>query len=173
MEPDLYKKYQQRIPIRWFLNTLNTHYRHTFGSRETCAYNMVLFVTWTSRYKHICQWPWGIWACNEGNSKMCFQSSWIRMPCCWKKSPWKIVLFADWSVNTCNGIILTLSCYLASNTHAQADTSTRVSHPCDLICQLNIFCDVIIRYRHKIALFCKLITWFANAINRCINSAGK
>ena len=96
-----------------------------------------------------------------------------------KKSPWNIVLFADWSVNTCNDIIFTLACYLASPAHAcvmhlhneytrtchHTNTSTRVSHSSDHVCHVSMFHDVIIHCRHKIALFCVPITWCANAYN--------
>ena len=48
------------------------------------------------------------------------------------------------------------------NTHTRAtaltNTSTRVSHPCGHICPGGMFYDVIIRYRHRIALFCVPVT---------------
>ena len=82
------------------------------------------------------------------------------------------ILFADWSVNTCNGIIFIHThtvCTATTNTHAHAtaltNTSTRVSHSCDHVCRVSMFYDVIIRCRHRIALFCVPITWCASAYN--------
>ena len=90
----------------------------------------------------------------------------LRLSCRSKKSPWNIVLFANWNVNICNGIISTLSCYLASSRHthikhhwteyictcpAVTSMSIRVSYGCDRDYHVSIFYDVIIRYRHKMA----------------------
>ena len=96
---------------------VNTCYIHIFGSQETCANHGVVSVNWTSRCRHICQGPWGKCARNKGNSELL--SEFVNFVCHVADffSPWNIVLFADWSVNTGNGIIFTLSCYLASPTY--------------------------------------------------------
>ena len=75
-------------------------------------------------------------------------------------------------VNTCNDIIFTLSCYLASPRHTRVmhrcnectrmwhrtNASTRISHTFDRICHVNMFYDVIISNRHKIALSSALVS---------------
>ena len=91
-----------------FTYTVNTRYRHTLGTPKKCACNVIVYVTRESRYRHICQGPWGRCACNEGISKFCSQRSWTSSAMSLKKkSPWNIVLFANWSLNTYNGIICT------------------------------------------------------------------
>ena len=106
---------------------MNTRYTHIFGTREMCAYYMAVFVTC---YSHTCQGPKGKCVRNEGNSNFAFRARQPHQPTyiatstyvVEKKSPRNIVLFANWSVNTCNDIIFTRSCYLASPTY------TRVMH---------------------------------------------
>ena len=63
-------------------------------------------------------------------------------------------------------------CTAVGNTHACANvatnTSARVSHTCDDICNACMLYDVIIGYRHKISLFCAPTTWYIVPITKTI-----
>ena len=99
-----------------------------FWVLKMCACNVIMLVTRKSRYKHRC-------ACDEGISKFCSLFEFVNFVghVAEKNSPRSIVLFANWSVHTCNGTIFPLSCYLASSTHTRVMRRcyeyTRTCHP--------------------------------------------
>ena len=168
------------IPQLYTQDTVNTRYRHIFGSRETCTYNLVVSVTWTSRYRHICHGPWGRCACNEGNSIFCSQGLWTSSAMSLRKNHREILsclLIGVWvlamvSYSLCRAVENCLHTHglstATTNAHAHATaltiTSTRVSNTCDHTCHVSKFYDVIICYRHRIAFFRVPITWCANVV---------